>query len=118
MQNLNILHPEIGQVYMIRRFINGPVWRRWQPAKLLDMVHMLADPATNRFEGRYLTVQWLNDNEVQSEILEVHGAAYGTVRVMRAKDLQEWLERSQQELAAAQAAVERMTAAMSALRRG
>ncbi len=59
-------NPEIGHIYLVRRFLNGPLADRYQPA-------MISGRHTESFESgkqEILTVCWLDNAEV--EILPDH----------------------------------------------
>jgi hypothetical protein len=91
----NVSNPEVGQVYLVRRQVNGFLSKRFEPA--LIKARWFHEGSMDTFAGWRLNVKWVYDNTETLNHLEVDG----TVKEMPKRWVAAEIERASAELSAA-----------------
>jgi hypothetical protein len=91
-------NPEVGKVYLIRRFLGGPLANRFQPAIVVSRELRQRDVTNPDDFENILEVRWLSDL-TQTEIV---GWYLGAVRELNSKWLRDAQRRANEALVDAQ----------------
>ena len=87
-----IAAPEVGKVYLVRRFLNGSKLARFQPAMIIERTEREAD--AQHFAGFYLKLKWLFDGSVQDDYYE----AYASIKAITPRWIRTEFDRADEEL--------------------